>query len=191
MPSRSTTNAIHLIPRIMELYRGRKSDLHMVFFDLQKAYDRVPREVLWRCLEKRGMPLAYMRVVKDMHTGVRTRVKTFVGDIDNFPIDIGLHQGSTLSPFLFTIVMDELTKGIQDEIPCYMLFVDDIVVIDETRNRVNTKLERWRGALQTKGFRLSRSKTKNIHCRFSAGEGGVVDEVSIEGVIVPRIERFR
>ena len=66
-----------------------------------------------------------------------------MGDANNFPIDIGLHQGSTLSPFLFTIVMDELTKGIQDEIPWCMLLANDTVLIDGTRERVNTKLERW------------------------------------------------
>ena len=40
--------------------------------------------------------------------------------------------------------MDEFTRVIQDEIPWYMLFVDDIVLVDETRDRVNTKLEVWR-----------------------------------------------
>jgi len=38
--------------------------------------------------------------------------------------------------------MDELIRGIQDEIPWCMLFVDDVVLIDETREGVNTKLER-------------------------------------------------
>ena len=61
-----------------------------------------------------------------------------------FLITIGLHQGSTLSPFLFAIVMDELTRAIQDEIPWCMLFADDIILVDEMRAGVNVKLELWR-----------------------------------------------
>jgi len=63
------------------------------------------------------VPVEYTRVIRDMYEGVRTRVRTVIGDTEDFPIDIGLHQGSALSPFLFTIVMDELTKEMQDEIP--------------------------------------------------------------------------
>ena len=57
-----------------------------------------------------------------MYDRVRTRVRTLVGDTDDFPIDIGLHHGSVLGPFCFTIVMDKLTKGIQDEIPMYVIY---------------------------------------------------------------------
>ena len=46
MPGRSTMEAIYLLRRLMCLYRDRKVDLHMVFIDLDKEYDRLPREVL-------------------------------------------------------------------------------------------------------------------------------------------------
>ncbi|XP_060206140.1 uncharacterized protein LOC132633629 [Lycium barbarum] len=48
-----------------------------------------------------------------------------------------------------------------------MLFADDIVLIDETRSGVNSKLEDWRRTLESKGFKLSRTKTEYLECRFS------------------------
>jgi len=104
----------------------------MVFIDVVKAYDRVPRELLWRCLGKKVVSPLYIRVVKNMYEGGRTSVRTPGGITNDFAVGVGLHQGSALSHFLFTLVMDELTKGIQDALPWCMLFVDDIILIDES-----------------------------------------------------------
>jgi len=72
-----------------------------------------------------------------------------------------------------------------------MLLADDVVLIDETREGVNTKIERWRDTLEVKGFKLSRSKTQYLHCHFSVGEGGVKNEIAIGGAVIPRVERFK
>jgi len=132
----------------------------------------------------------YIRVIKDMYKGAKTSVRTAVGDTKVFPIDTGLYQGSALSPFLFAIVLDELTKEIQDEVPWCMMFADDIVLIDETSVGLSGKLEKWRHTLESKGFRLSRSKTEYLKCEFS-GVVGSGEIVTLGGVAVPRVEKFK
>jgi hypothetical protein len=55
-----------------------------------------------------------------------------------------MDQGSALSPYLFTLVMDEVLRDIQGGIPWCMLFVDEVVLVDENRTGVDQKLELWR-----------------------------------------------
>jgi len=75
----------------MGLYRDRKVDFHVVFIDLEKAYNKIPREVLWKCLEKKGVSPVYIQIIKDMHEGGRTSVRTPGGVINDFYIGMGLH----------------------------------------------------------------------------------------------------
>jgi hypothetical protein len=55
--------------------------------------------------------------LKDMYDNVVTSVRTSDGDTNDFPINIGLHQESALSPYLFALVLDEVTRDIQGGIP--------------------------------------------------------------------------
>ena len=116
MPGRSTIEAIFLLRQVMERHREQKKDIHMVFIDLEKAYDKIPRNVMWWALEKHKVPTKYVCLIKDMYK-VTTSVRTTDGDTDDFPTKIGLHQGSALSPNLFALVTDEVTRDIQDDIP--------------------------------------------------------------------------
>ncbi|KAK3542027.1 hypothetical protein QTP86_010850 [Hemibagrus guttatus] len=78
--------------------------------DLEKAYDRVPREELWYCMRKSGVAEKYVRVVQDMYERSRKVVRCAVGQTEEFKVEVGLHQGSALSPFLFAMVMDQLSE---------------------------------------------------------------------------------
>ncbi|KAK3574269.1 hypothetical protein QTP86_004384 [Hemibagrus guttatus] len=157
MPRKSTTDAIFALRILMEKYRDGQRELHCVFVDLEKAYDRVPREELWYCMRKSGETEKYVRVVQDMYERSRTVVRCAVGQTEEFKVEVGLHQGSALSPFLFAIVMDQLSEEVRQESPWTMMFADDIVICRESREQVEENLERWRFALERRGMKVSRT----------------------------------
>ncbi|RZC31475.1 Pentatricopeptide repeat-containing protein [Glycine soja] len=113
---------------------------------------------------------------------------------DNIPIEVWKtlgDRGSTLSPYLFTLILDVLTEQIQEIAPRCMLFADDIVLLGESREELNERLETWRRALETHGFRLSRSKSEYMECKFNKRRRVSNSEVKIGDHINPQVTRFK
>ncbi|KAK3517427.1 hypothetical protein QTP70_010672 [Hemibagrus guttatus] len=187
MPRKSTTDAIFALRILMEKYRDGQRELHCVFVDLEKAYDRVPREELWYSMRKSGVAEKYVRVVQDMYERSRTVVRCAVGQTEEFKVEVGLHQGSALSPFLFAIVMDQSSEEVRQESPWTMMFADDIVICSESREQVEENLERWRFALERRGMKVSHSKTEYMCVNEREGSG----TVRLQGEEVKKVQEFK
>jgi len=71
-----------------------------------------------------------------------------------------------------------------------MLFADDVVLVDESRTGVNQKLKLWREILESKDFRLSRTKTEYMRCDFGTTTREEED-ISLEGQVVPMKDTLR
>ena len=83
--------------------------------------------------------------------------------------------------------MDRLTDEVRREQPWTMLFADDIMICEETREEVKQRLESWKYALEKRGMKVSRSKTK-----YLCINGGNDDEaVKMEDTKVPRVKEFK
>ncbi|KAK3568429.1 hypothetical protein QTP86_006942 [Hemibagrus guttatus] len=187
MPRKSTTDAIFALRILMEKYRDGQRELHCVFVDLEKAYDRVPREELWYCMRKSGVAEKYVRVVQDMYERSRTVVRCAVGQTEECKVEVGLHQGSALSPFLFAIVMDQLSEEVRQESPWTMMFADDIVICSESREQVEENLERWKFVLERRGMKVSGSKTEYMCVNEREGSGAV----RLQGEEVKKVQEFK
>ena len=114
----------------------------MVFVDLEKAYDRVPRDLIWWAHRNMSIPEAYITIIQEMYKATNTRVKPRCGLTQYFNIEVGLHQGSTLSQLLFIIIMDVLASNSQRDPPWAMIYADDLVICEESRLEVE-QLDRW------------------------------------------------
>ena len=74
--------------------------------------------------------------VQDMYEESETVLSCAVGTTERFKIKVKLHQGSALSPFLFAVIIDRLTDEVRRKPPWTMMFADDIVICEETREEV-------------------------------------------------------
>ena len=83
--------------------------------------------------------------------------------------------------------MDRITDKVRREPSWTMLFADDIVICEETREEVERRLECWRYVLERRGMKVSRSKTEYLYVN-----GKHDDEiVKMENTIVPRVKKFK
>ncbi|XP_071703873.1 uncharacterized protein [Rutidosis leptorrhynchoides] len=128
-----------------------------------------------------------------MYEGSKSCVRTHVGNTEFFEIEVGLHQGSVLSPFLFALIIYELSRGIQENIPWCLIFADDIVLVSESKNELNSRLEQWREALEQNGLRISRQKMEYLRCDFvrTEDEQNVGESISIGDQTLHPQESFR
>ena len=73
------------------------------------------REELYWCMRDKVAPEKYIRLVKDMYHQCETVVRCAAGTSEPFAVEVGLHQGSAFSPFLFAIMMHSLTENIRQK----------------------------------------------------------------------------
>ena len=191
MPGRSTTDAIFILKQTIEKHREGQKDIRVTIIDIDKAYDRVPREEIWRCMRERNVPEKYVKLIQDMYRGCKTKVRSAAGESDSFNVDVGLHQGSALSPYLFLILMDVLTEGVRKEVPESMMFADDIVLCGGREVDITEYLDTWRKSLEERGMRLSRPRTQFMDFNFEQNQQGNREPVNILGEELERVTHFK
>ena len=190
MPGRSTTDAIFILKQTIEKHREGQN-IRVTLIDLEKAYDSIPREEIWRSSRERNVPEKYIRLSQDMYQGCKTVVRSAAGESNSFGVEVGLHQGSPLSPYLFLLLMDVLTQDVRKDVPGSMMFADDIVLRGDDETDMTEYLETWRKALEERGMRSSRPKTQFMDFNFGQDNGQEREPVKILGEELQRVHHFK
>ena len=163
VPGRGTTDAIFVVRQLQEKYLAANKRLYMAFVDLEKAFDRVPWKVIWWALRKLGVEEWIVRLVQGMYANARSRVRVGEGYSEVFGVKVGVHPGSVLSPLLFIIVLEALSREFCSGVPWEDLCADDLVIIAESLEEC-VRLLTWKEAMEKKGLRVNAGKIKIMIC---------------------------
>ena len=160
MQGKGTTDAIFIVRQMQEKFLEKRKKLYYCFVDLEKAYDRVPRELIYWSLRKKGVPEEMITKVKMLYTEAKTRIRTSKGPTNEFHIKVGLHQGSALSPFLFVTILDAISQHCRIGIPWELLFADDLVIIATSKEELQRRWLKWKNSMESVGLKVNIGKTE-------------------------------
>ncbi|XP_061753818.1 retrovirus-related Pol polyprotein from type-2 retrotransposable element R2DM isoform X2 [Nerophis ophidion] len=156
----------------------------MCFVDLEKAFDRVPREVLWGVFRGYGVSDSLIVAVRSLYDQCQSLVRIAGSKSDTFPVRVGLRQGCPFSQILFITFMDRISRrsqgvegfrfggrGIRS-----LLFADDVVLMASSGRDLQLSLDRFAAECEATGMRISTSKSesmvlsrKRVECHLRVG----------------------
>ena len=164
VPGRGTTDAIFVIRQLQEKYLAANKRLYVAFVDLEKAFDRVPRKVIWWALRKLGVDVWIVHLVQGMYSNARSHVHVGVGYSEEFEVKVvftkALYSARCFSSLCWKPCHVEFRCGV----PWEDLYADDLVIIAESLEECVRRLLTWKEAMEEKGLTVNAGKTKIMIC---------------------------
>ena len=167
-PGRSTTYQSFTLQQIFEKSWEYARPLFMCFVDLEKAYDRVPRDLMWECLGEYGVDDELVRAIASLYKSCKACVRANGVKSRSFTVGTGLRQGCVLSPLLFIIFMDRIVKRsrgaecvkIGDVKVARLLFADDLVILASSQADLQSALDRFAAECEASSMKISVTKSE-------------------------------
>ena len=143
MPEKGTLDTIFIARQLQEKYLGEKKNLYFAFVDLEKAFDRVPRDVVRWVMRKLNIDEWLIETAIAMYELSNSAVR--VNTVDSkFIVKVEVRQGSVLIPLLFIMVLEALSKEFRNSLPWELLYTDDLVIISNNLKELEGKYLAWK-----------------------------------------------
>lgn len=197
---RGVQDNIFTLKQLIEKYTD-DDNIYVAFIDIEKAFDCVPRDWIWKCLSKRGINSKLKNAIASIYRRTRNYVRVGGMQSEEFLTKEGLRQGGVLSPTLFNIVLDDILKEIKKQTRKIQIgyknmriveiaesaFADDLLVYARNVNDLQVNLSIWETALKKRNMRINAEKTKVM----SIGKHDRKIVTYIDGKVIEQVEIFK
>ena len=192
---RSTTDQIFTLRQIFGKSWEFAKDVFACFVDLEKAYDRVFRDKLWKVLQEYGIDGHLLMAIKSLYSQPEVCVRVNGKQTKSFHVDVGLRQTFALSPLLFIIYMNWMDKlsRIEDCVTIgrrkisRLLFADDLVLLASSISGLQHALNGFAAECDIAGMKISTSKTEVLNLLRNP----VQCYLQVGGVSLKQVEKFK
>ena len=163
-----TNDHLHCIKGIIEKSIEYNRPLVLAFVDFRKAFDTIEFNSIMKALEESRIDYRYSRLIKNIYNNATMTVRLHK-DTKCIKINRGIRQGDTLSPKLFTAVLEHAfkqldwdTNGIKvdGEMLSHLRFADDIVLMGDNLKTIGTMLAELDAACKEVGLNINFGKTQ-------------------------------
>ena len=150
-PEHGTDMCIYAIKEIIDRYQCLNGNVFMSFLDASKAFDRVSHTVLFNKLIDRGVPGYVIRILECWYNNQNMCVRWGGNLSEKFTVSNGVRQGGILSPYLFNIYMDDLSKllnkiyagcSVNGIIHNNLMYADDLVLFASSATALQSLLDK-------------------------------------------------
>ena len=188
-PSRGCTDAIFALRQLGERAIEFEEDLMVAFIDQEKAFYRVERNKLWAVVEDYGVHGHLLDAIRALYENSKCMVRTDCGDTDWFMVTSGVRQGCVLSPLLFIIYMDRITREANKSETDLneLLFADDQSLIHDSEDHLQEHITALDECCTRYGMRISIEKTE-VMC---IGRDQKVVTTEIQGKRLKQVDEFK
>lgn len=183
---RGTTDTVAALNESIIQFEREKGDSPVIaFLDIKAAYDSVHHDRLWTLLESTNLNKPMTRIIRNLFTGIRSRVAVLGQESQPFMHRAGVLQGSILSPSLYSLYINEaaiMAKNMRPDFRTIFLYADDIAIMADNSRQMGEIV----GALEQHSFRAN--------YRFNPGKCEVMNsesELLIYGQAIPPCESFK
>lgn len=209
-----TTDQVFVLRTLIERARADKAPLYTCYVDFKKAYDTIPRDLLWLKLQRIGVHGQFLRAVQALYAEVPMGVQLADGMSTTFNSLLGVKQGCPLSPTLFGIFIDdfqaELANGaVGFDLPSLagvptpaLFYADDLALVSTTTAGLQAQLDlleayskRWRLTVNVKKTKVvvyttQHSKVEAPQLTYMSAPIEVLDTFRYLGVDLHSTQRF-